>query len=493
MYDDTTDQPAKANTSDLNEDLGQVEYLFSDKTGTLTENIMEFKQFSIDGVKYEEKNGQLFILNSSRQVPLTSNAKLELFLDIMSTCHTVQKDEKGEYQASSPDEFCFVNFCKKLNIVYEGDTRINGRDLQTRLVRFLQTNKNYDLLEVLEFDSTRKRMSVILRNLSTNKIVLFCKGAESFVFKKCVQGDTDTCQADIDSFAEQGWRTLAFSMKYLSESEYKRVRQNIEDAYNDITNRNKRLADLFEEIESGLTLVGATAIEDKLQDKVAETLETVRRAGIKVWVLTGDKRETAINISFSCKHLDAQMERLMITDINDPVQIKKKLEEFKKLIKETPPNTGKSNVTYALIIDGFTLGRVFQADLEDEFRDVCMNCVAVLCCRMSPAQKAQVVKLVKMSKGKPMTAAIGDGANDVSMIQEAHVGLGIFGKEGRNAARSADFAFAKFKYVKRILLVHGYLYYTRASSLVQYFFYKVNDHFNDFFMESEIFFQKSFC
>lgn len=102
-----------------------------------------------------------------------------------------------------------------------------------------------------------------------------------------------------------------------------------------------------------------------------------------------------------------------------------------------------------------------------------MQCVAVLCCRMSPAQKAEVVKLVKKSDKKPMTAAIGDGANDVSMIQEAHVGLGIFGKEGRNAARSADFAFAKFKMAKRILLVHGFLYYTRASILVQYFFYKV--------------------
>lgn len=101
-----------------------------------------------------------------------------------------------------------------------------------------------------------------------------------------------------------------------------------------------------------------------------------------------------------------------------------------------------------------------------------MECDAVLCCRMSPAQKAQVVKLVKKSKSRPITCSIGDGANDVSMIQEAHIGLGIFGKEGRNAARSADFAFAKFKCVKRALLIHGYLYYTRLTTLVHYFFYK---------------------
>ena len=111
--------------------------------------------------------------------------------------------------------------------------------------------------------------------------------------------------------------------------------------------------------------------------------------------------------------------------------------------------------------------------LVEMFRDICMKCTAVLCCRMSPAQKAEVVRLVKQSKSKPITAAIGDGANDVSMIQEAHVGLGIFGKEGRNAARSADFSFAKFKFLKRILLVHGYLYYTRSAYMIQYFLYKV--------------------
>ena len=129
--------------------------------------------------------------------------------------------------------------------------------------------------------------------------------------------------------------------------------------------------------------------------------------------------------------------------------------------------------SFALTIDGGTLSVLFNENFDDPFREICMRCDAVLCCRMSPAQKAQVVKLVKMSKSKPMTAAIGDGANDVSMIQEAHVGLGIFGKEGRSAAISADFALAKFKFIKRIILVHGYLYYTRTATMVQYSFYKV--------------------
>lgn len=128
---------------------------------------------------------------------------------------------------------------------------------------------------------------------------------------------------------------------------------------------------------------------------------------------------------------------------------------------------------YSLVIDGSTLNMIFNSHLKYDFRDMCMLCNAVLCCRMTPAQKADIVRMIKHSDETPMTAAIGDGANDVSMIQEAHVGLGIYGKEGRNAARSADFAFVKFRFLRRIFLVHGFLYYTRAANLVQYFFYKV--------------------
>jgi magnesium-transporting ATPase (P-type) len=172
-------------------------------------------------------------------------------------------------------------------------------------------------------------MSVILKDLDTNRIVIYCKGAETFIIKKCDKGDFQTCLADIDSFAEQGWRTLAFSMKVISESEYKKIKDSINSAYNDLLNRGGKLKDAFEETESGLTLIGATAIEDKLQEDVADTLETIRQAGIKIWVLTGDKKETAINISHSCKHFSNEMEKLIITDLKDKKQIEKLLNEFK--------------------------------------------------------------------------------------------------------------------------------------------------------------------
>ncbi len=205
-----------------------------------------------------------------------------------------------------------------------------------------------------------------------------------------------------------------------------------------------------------------------------ETIEALRKAGIKIWVLTGDKLETAVNISESCKHFGPEMQKLQISDMTEMDKISSHLSDYKLLLQSK-----QKNETFAFIIDGPTLVNVFEFNLENQFRDVAVKCSAVLCCRMSPGQKAQIVKLIKDSKSRPMTAAIGDGANDVSMIQEADVGIGIFGKEGRNAARAADFAFARFKFLKRALLVHGYLFYTRTALLVLYFFYKVNNRLDE--------------
>lgn len=302
-------------------------------------------------------------------------------------CHTVQVDNSSKegYHASSPDEFSFIKYCIKLGIVFEGEEKDPNSTVMIRRVKFKNKTLTYKLLQVLEFDSDRKRMSVILNDMQTNEIILFTKGAESSVFKCCSKGDIQSCKDDINQFAILGWRTLALAYRKLSQSEYDAIENKINDAYNDITNRNQRMAAAFDEIESGLELLGATAVEDKLQEDVANTLEMLRRAGIKVWVLTGDKRETAINISNSCKHFSKEMIKFPITDISDPREIKRKIDQYDKDISE------KDNESYALIIDGQTLGHLFKSNLDEDFRNVCMKCDAVLCCRMSPAQKAEVI------------------------------------------------------------------------------------------------------
>lgn len=311
-------------------------------------------------------------------------------------------------------------------------------------------------------------MSVIVRCLKQNKIFLFTKGAEDSIFSLCDGANINQFHDAINKFAHNGWRTLALAFKEIDANDFDVYHRILTESYNDISDkRDENLRLIYETIEINLTIIGCTAVEDRLQEDVASTLVDLRRAGIKIWVLTGDKKETAINISYSCKHFSSQMQKLVLTDLSDVSQILTRLGEDLKYVKEF-----KSKKSFAYIIDGKTLSYVFKFQLSDKLRDICEECDAVLCCRMSPSQKAEVVKMVKTSKSKPMTCAIGDGANDVSMIQEAHIGLGIFGKEGRNAARSSDFAFGKFKHVKRALLVHGYLYYTRLCTLVLYFFYK---------------------
>ncbi|XP_050716966.1 phospholipid-transporting ATPase IF-like [Eriocheir sinensis] len=478
----------KCNTSDLNEELGQVQYLFTDKTGTLTENTMYFRQCSVDGVKYVSTDGELQLMdekNSNRILPLSAwPTSLEDFLVTLALCHTVQVTAKGKarspplvmdsgdvqmadlsdrYQASSPDEKALVEACAGFGVVFVGQKR------DTLELRVRGQTRRYTRLQVLDFDSDRKCMSVVVREEWSGRLWLLTKGAESSVLRRChvasedEQRSHDATAAHIDDYAMLGLRTLAVGRRELSDKQYKEFAGQLSLARSDLEEREAAVRKVTDLMEAKLTLLGATGVEDLLQEGVQETLEALRVAGIKVWVLTGDKVETAVNIAYSCGHFKKFMTVLTLTGLQDPEHAAARLQQC----------TQESEVegNYGLVVDGASLQLLLDR-LKDEFYAVCRRCIAVTCCRMSPKQKAETVRLVKKSKERPVCAAIGDGANDVSMIQEAHVGLGVMGKEGRQAVRCADFAFARFRFLKRVLLVHGHWYYVRVSTLVQYSFYK---------------------
>lgn len=247
---------------------------------------------------------------------------MRIFLESMTLCHTVEYDPSNAepYQASSPDELSFVDFANKLGIRFMGDRKTRANKI--RRMDFLGRTKEYEILQILEFDSTRKKMTVILRELGgrSDQYILFCKGADSSIVKECLAASRDVIplmEQSITYFGQQGWRTLAFAYKYITPDEYMQYERLLADAYNDIMNRDQKLAEAFDKIESGLTLLGATGIEDKLQDDVETTLESLRFAGIKIWVLTGDKTETAINISHTCKHFSKRMEKMFLVDLTD--------------------------------------------------------------------------------------------------------------------------------------------------------------------------------
>ncbi|XP_022095115.1 probable phospholipid-transporting ATPase IF isoform X2 [Acanthaster planci] len=471
IYDPKADLRAKANTSDLNEELGQVEYMFTDKTGTLTENDMQFRQCSVDGIKYVEEEGKLVPDKESVATP----EAMKEFLLCMALCHTVHvnKDQGGDevdapnayedytqwqYEASSPDEKALVEATRRFGVVLTASTQeYSELMIEGDLVRF-------QLLHVLEFDPTRKCMSVIIRTPEGNVQVL-CKGAESTILARSVTGQKDIILDHVNDYAVLGLRTLCFAKRELSYSEYENFHDQLQEASTALESREEKLTQVFNDVEQELHLLGATGVEDKLQDGVPETIEALRIAGIKVWVLTGDKQETAVNISHSCKHFQPHMQELMLVKQANAQECGETLWRFLEQMKAEP------KVKYAMVVDGPSLFHALEHH-KDTLRDLCLNCVAVLCCRMSPLQKAEVVKLVKFSDKRPTTMAIGDGANDVSMIQEAHIGLGIMGKEGRQAVRCSDYAFSRFRFLIRVLLVHGAWYYNRIAITVQYFFYK---------------------
>ncbi|KAF8977701.1 hypothetical protein BGZ46_007178 [Entomortierella lignicola] len=485
MYYEKTDTPALARTSSLVEELGQIEYIFSDKTGTLTCNEMEFRQCSIAGLAYADviEDGNQARIEDGVEVgvhdfkQLDTNLRnhptssvIDEFLTLLAVCHTViperQENNPSEiaYQASSPDEGALVSGAAILG--YKFTTR-RPRSVNIQVgVHDLE----YEILNVCEFNSTRKRMSTIVRG-PDKRIKLYCKGADTVILERLGTENefVSATMQHLEDYATEGLRTLCLAMREIPENEYQQWSQIYDRAATTIQNRSEELDKAAELIEKNLFLLGATAIEDKLQDGVPETIHTLQQAGIKVWVLTGDRQETAINIGYSCKLIQEDMSLIICNEVSH-WETKEFLENKVKAIKSTYQR-GEDIEPLALIIDGKSLEYALEKDVEKIFLELAVLCKAVVCCRVSPLQKALVVKLVKRNLNA-ILLAIGDGANDVSMIQAAHVGVGISGLEGLQAARSADFAISQFRYLKKLLLVHGAWSYQRLSKLILYSFYK---------------------
>ncbi|KAL1926205.1 hypothetical protein VTP01DRAFT_6070 [Rhizomucor pusillus] len=484
MYYEKTDTPAVARSSSLIEELGQVKFVFSDKTGTLTCNEMQFRQCSIAGLSYADK------VDSDRQArdgsddptlqytfnQLEEHLKthptanvINEFLILLACCHTVIPERAGDtdeivYQASSPDEGALVKGASQLG--YRFHTRrphsitctVRGHDME------------FQVLNICEFNSSRKRMSAVVRG-PDGKIKLYCKGADTVILERLAENNpfVEPTLIHLEEFASEGLRTLCIAMREIPEDEYARWSQIYDKASTTLVNRAEELDKAAEMIEQNLFLLGATAIEDKLQDGVPDTIYSLQEAGIKVWVLTGDRQETAINIGYSCKLLNEEMSLIVCNEDNhwDTKNfLEKKLKEINDVL-----NRGDELEPLALVIDGRALTFALEKDIEKVMFELSVMCKAVICCRVSPLQKALVVKLVK-KYDKSILLAIGDGANDVSMIQAAHVGVGISGVEGLQAARSADFAIAQFRFLKKLLLVHGSWAYQRLSKMIFYYFYK---------------------
>jgi phospholipid-translocating ATPase len=529
MYYAKLDYPCTPKSWNISDDVGQIEYIFSDKTGTLTQNLMEFKKATINGVPYGEayteaqagmqrrqginvevegaKAREQIARDRARMLEgirkMHNNPYLwdedltfiapdyiddlrgesgmeqkranEEFMIALALCHTVVTERtpgdppKIEFKAQSPDEAALVATARDVGFTFV------GREDDRLVLNVLGQERRYQVLNTLEFNSSRKRMSAIIR-MPDNRIVLFCKGADSMIYSRLIPNEQRQLRADtgehLEMFAREGLRTLCIAQREVSEEEYQEWNRDYDIAANAIQGREDKLEEVSDRIENHLWLIGGTAIEDRLQDGVPESISLLGQAGIKLWVLTGDKVETAINIGFSCNLLDNDMDLIILKVTDDNIgSVEAQLDEKLKIFglegseeelaaaqddHEPPPPT------HAIIIDGDTLKLALDDSVKRKFLLLCRRCRSVLCCRVSPSQKAAVVNMVKTGLDC-LTLAIGDGANDVAMIQEAHVGVGIAGVEGRAAVMSSDYAIGQFRFLTRLVLVHGRWSYRRLA------------------------------
>ena len=510
MYDLVNHQKPKVQTSTLNEELGQVKFIFTDKTGTLTKNYMEYKAMSINGKIYginerknkEEKkkknnlkddfglitnfNFQCSEFNKDYVNNVNSEEeqyqKIKLFLLCLALCHSVITDQSTlpdiSYKSSSPDETAMVNCARYFGMIFE------GRDVYDNIFLMEKNNEgkyekiSYKLLNCLDYSSERKRMAVIIRS-PDNKIYLFAKGADSVIGERVTQNKEliDITGEHLIKFAKHGLRTLMVAYRELTEEEYNIFDYAYKLAMNNPEEKDKLLKDAYALVEKNYYLLGATAIEDKLQDNISDVLFSFIEAGIKIWVLTGDKMDTAKSIAYSCKLLDHsfiifQFDSFNIENINEAyLKIRENLKNFFKIYFEK--NEKEKNNKYGLIVSLNELNVILgNEEIENLFYSLAIKCNTVLCCRVSPKQKAQMVNLVKLRQPEVTTLAIGDGANDVNMITTASIGIGIMGVEGLQAARASDYCISEFQFLKRLLFVHGRESYRKNSFIVCYNFYK---------------------
>uniref|UniRef100_A0A0G4HNZ7 Uncharacterized protein n=1 Tax=Chromera velia CCMP2878 TaxID=1169474 RepID=A0A0G4HNZ7_9ALVE len=659
--EDANGIPSLARTSDVVEELGQAEFLFSDKTGTLTCNSMEFAICHVDGKSFghvhamsprssqaggrETRRGEggegigsspgggdregaqsgsphspsdaeedrelmrqnarahlpdgplrgyLFDLppataeageavEKPTQLPSSSSSasasadSLLRFFALLALCHSVlpgerkkeeaeetekEEGDKGEgkgkkqkepepefsFEGASPDEVALVLAAAQRGIVLKTRGKRKGARWETMRLDILGVEHLFECRETLGFSSDRKRMTVVVEHRGAlgsevppgeGKFYCLTKGADS-VMGGLLSSEgglrADDKQA-LSAFSRQGLRTLIMASKPLTLDEYAQWSADHLSATVQIEGRELAEEEVAKRMETDLRLAGISAVEDKLQDDVPQTIFRLKDAGLRVFVLTGDKLETAVDIGFSCQLLDNEMSLHTIAEgtVSSVEEAKKALvavledaqtrvpdfyahppqhidlegaptsgaggcrrfdwftlgltaclcprrekksairKEFDRLGHGSHQKKGgqmKKPRRIGLAIDGQTLSLCLADDeITDIFLRVCLAVSACLCCRLSPRQKALLVRLVRRGTGL-ITVAVGDGANDVPMIQEAHVGVGIRGKEGTQAVQSSDYAIPQFKCLQRLILVHGRKAYRRIATMLNWYFYK---------------------
>ena len=504
-----------ARNSTIPEELGRISYVFSDKTGTLTKNEMIFKIIAMETEIFaEDKFNDLkeIVLDECKEseAPLSdlinkttigldessssisSKSQIETgevkkkkrlhrhrsklirdTITAMCLCNNVtpvvDEDDPNNmtYQASSPDEVALVKFAVTLNM------RLVGRT--DKEIKILDANDKEEVFEVLAnfpFSSDTKRMGIILKNKKFGHIIYYLKGAENVMMRFVKDEYVNYIAENAENLATKGLRTLVLSQKLISQEEYDKWNVEYEEAKSSMEDRQQKISEVVSKLENNMDFLCVTGVEDLLQNNVATTIDNLRNAGMKVWMLTGDKVETAtcISISAGLKAKTHKIYTIKNDEIKNEANSKEKpqetillgrFEEYKKKINIDP---------HLFIIDGDTLDLALKT-CEKDFFQTAMLAPSVVCCRCSPTQKRIIVKTIKKYTDA-RTAAVGDGGNDVAMIQEADCGIGIVGKEGLQASLAADYSIQEFQSLNMLLLWFGRIAYKNTSMMTNFIIHR---------------------
>eukprot|EP00658_Telonema_sp_P-2_P046910 TRINITY_DN3529_c0_g1_i10.p1 TRINITY_DN3529_c0_g1~~TRINITY_DN3529_c0_g1_i10.p1 ORF type:complete len:1190 (-),score=231.81 TRINITY_DN3529_c0_g1_i10:273-3842(-) len=501
LYDAINNIPATANNSAIGEELGQVSHILTDKTGTLTQNLMAFSHCFIPWHPPAQTTANRWgpspnpnpnqwgaTLSSSREDSATVQQQIlshphgaaGLFARCLALCHDLSVTEDGStYFGASPDEVVLTHWAAD-----SADVKYCGTRDNCRVLDVCGEAEEYELLALLEFDSFRKCMSVLVRG-SGGQCFLYTKGADEAVTLLLAESD-DRINQEAEMLAARGLRTLMLASKAVTEHEVEEwlTAHHLASTTTGAT-RGDALREVYASMETGLEFRGLTGISDSLQDQVPQTISMLTHAGIKLWVLTGDKMSTAAQIAQTCRIVPKTREphQLMLYLEGGQLSVEERgcgetrahqsaldlVNQCASIIQDHVTLFNQHMAEVFMILDGPSLDLVMTVD---QWTGVALHASikCVVCSRVTPKQKADVVRMVK-DEGS-ITLAIGDGGNDVPMIQEAHVGVGIVGREGLQASAAADYSIGQFRFVSRLVLVHGHWAYHRTCLLAQYAFYK---------------------
>jgi phospholipid-translocating ATPase len=517
-----------ARNSTIPEELGRISYIFSDKTGTLTKNEMIFKKIAMENEQFGEesfndlkeilsdecqsndaplldvvdtqRNSSINLVESNDKISLSPNnseiitssnesyqskplpsqssrktikrirrTRNKIIRDTISAmvlCNNVTPTETG-YQASSPDEIALVKFAEKLNM------RLYHRtDREIKLKNSADTVEEYEVLANFPFSSDTKRMGIVLKNKAHGHIIYYLKGAENVMMKFVKKDYIGYIKENAENLAVKGLRTLVLTQKLLTQEEFDKWNEEYNDAITSMDNRKEKIAQAVSKLENNMDFLCVTGVEDLLQDEVATTIDNLRNAGMKVWMLTGDKVETAtcISISAGIKAKNQKIFTIRYDDLSNfnekenKEDNEQKIDKLRELLSEY--NRKIISDPHLFIIDGDSLDLALNY-CEKQFFETSMKALSVVCCRCSPTQKRIIVKTIKKYTSA-RTAAVGDGGNDVAMIQEADVGIGIVGKEGLQASLAADYSIKEFKSLSGLLLWWGRIAYKNTSMVANF-------------------------